>query len=78
MTSPSKYDIQIDHENDVFKDHTFDEKKVFALLRKINANKAAGPDGMQSKLIKICAKGLSKPLTILFNKSFQSGIIPKK
>ena len=77
FSSPSKYDIQIDHENDVFKDHTFDEKKVFDLLRKINANKAAGPDGMQSKLIKICAKGLSKPLTILYNKSFQSGIIRK-
>ena len=52
--------------------------KVFDLLRKMNANKAAGPDGIQSKLIKMCAKGLAKPLTIIFNKSFKTGFIPKK
>ena len=51
----------------------FDEKMVFGLLRKMNANKAAGPDGIQSRLIKMCAKGLAKPLTTLFNKCFGTG-----
>ena len=55
----------------------FDENVVFGLLRKMNANKAAGPDGIQSRLIKLCAKGLAKPLTILFNKFFETGKIPK-
>jgi len=66
------------HSNDFFKGIQFHEMKVFDLLRKMNANKAAGPDGIQSKLIKMCAKGLAKPLTIIFNKSFKTGFIPKK
>ena len=44
----------------------------------MNANKAAGPDGIQSKIMKFCAKGLAKPLTIIFNRCFDSGILPKK
>ena len=56
----------------------FEEKNMFDLLRKMNTNKAAGPDGTQSKLIKMCAKGLAKPLSLLFNKSFETGLIPKK
>ena len=44
----------------------------------MNANKAAGPDGLQSKLLKMCAKGISIPLTKIFNKSFETGTIPKK
>ena len=43
----------------------------------MNTNKAAGPDGFQSKLIKMCAKGLAKPLSLIFNKSFETGLIPK-
>ena len=49
----------------MFKETKLDEKNVFDLIRKMNANKAAGPDGIQSKLIKMCAKGLAKPLTKL-------------
>ena len=62
----------------MFKDTKFDEKKVFDLLRKMNCNKAAGHDGIHSKLMKMCAKGLAKPLSIIFNYSFVHGSIPKK
>ena len=48
----SSYDIDINFENDPFYDTKFDEKMIFDFLRKMNANKAAGPDGLQSKLIK--------------------------
>ena len=41
-------------------------------------NKASGPDKIDSKLVKYCAKGLSKPLAIIFNKIFKSGTIPSK
>ena len=78
FSSPSKYDIDINFSDDLFKETKFDEKNVFDLLRKMNANKAAGPDGIQSKLIKMCAQGLAKPLTKLFNVSFKTGKIPKK
>ena len=78
FSSPSKYDINIDYSNDLFQNMKFEEKNMFDLLRKMNTNKAAGPDGTQSKLIKMCAKGLAKPLSLLFNKSFETGLIPKK
>ena len=76
FSSPSNYDIAVDFSDDPFTETTFDENKIFDLLRKMNANKAAGPDGIQSKIMKSCARGLSKPLSILFNRIFQSGKIP--
>ena len=53
FSSPSNYDIEINFSDDMFKDTKFDEKKVFDLLRKMNCNKAAGPDGIHSKLMKM-------------------------
>ena len=76
FSSPSNYDIAVNFSNDPFSETVFDESKIFDLLRKMNANKAAGPDGIQSKVIKCCARGLAKPLTFLFNKIFKSGKIP--
>ena len=58
FSNPSKYDIEINYSDDMFKDTDFNEKNVFDLLRKMNANKAAGPDGIQSKLIKCALKVL--------------------
>ena len=75
---PSNYNIDIDFSNDPFSDEIFDDKSIFDLLMKINVNKAAGPDKIDSKLMKYCAKGLSRPLSILFNQIFKSGRIPDK
>ena len=44
--NPSNYDIEIDYSNDMLKDTKFDEKTLFDILRKMNSNKAAGPDGI--------------------------------
>ena len=76
--NPSKYDIEIDYSNDPFSDLQFDENKIFQLLKRTNVNKAAGPDNVSSKLVKCCASGLSKPLSIIFNRIFEFGIIPNK
>ena len=78
FSSPSKYDIDITFENDPFINTNFDEKSIFDLLRKINANKAAGPDGLQNKMLKSCAKGLAKPLSLIFQTCFKTGCIPNK
>ena len=78
LSDPSKYDIEIDFSNDPFRNMFFDEKTIFDLLIKTNVNKAAGPDKMDSKLMKYCARGLSKPLTIIFNRIFKTGKIPDK
>ena len=75
---PSKYDIDIDFSNDPFSDLQFDETKILELLKRTNVNKASGPDGINSKLVKFCAKGLAKPLAILFNQIFRTGSIPNK
>ena len=77
FSSPSKYDISIDYLNDLFVNMQFKEKDVFDLLIKMNTNIAASPDGFLSKLIKICTKGLAQSLSLLFNKSFETGVIPK-
>ena len=76
-SSPSNYDIHVKFENDPFANTKFEESTVFDFLRKINANKAAGPDGRQAKLMKYCARGLAKPLSKLYTKIFKSGSIPK-
>ena len=78
FSTPSSYDIDINFEGDTLHDFKFEENKISGLLRNMNANKAAGPDGLQSKLLKSCAKGLAKPLSILFNKCYTMGKLPNK
>ena len=56
----------------------FKEKDTLDLLRKISTNKVAGSDGFQSKLMKMCAKGLVRPLSLLSHKPFETGVVPKK
>ncbi|MCP4460940.1 MAG: reverse transcriptase family protein [Cytophagales bacterium] len=54
----------------------FDCNRVFSVLSKLNANKAMGPDKIHGKVLKICARSLSIPLSILFKKSYYSGSLP--
>ena len=77
FSDKSQYSTQIDMDNNnSFIDLKFHELDVLLLLRKINPSKAAGPDGLHGMILKNCAPSLAKPLTILFNISFVSGIIP--
>ena len=52
FSTTSSYDIDINFEGDTLHDFKFEENKISGLLRNMNANKAAGPDGLQSKLLK--------------------------
>ena len=45
-------------------------------LKKLNPNKAQGPDGIPSRVLKELNEQLALPLSILFNKSIQEGKIP--
>ena len=77
FSSKSNYNIDIDMKhNDRFFDLKFHELDVLLLLREINPNKAAGPDGLHGMVLKNCAASLAKPLTAIFNISFVTGIIP--
>ena len=76
FSDESKYDIDIDWRSDTEFDLTFCAENIKHLLRNINSNKACGPDGIHGKILKNCAGSLACPLSILFEISYNSGIIP--
>ena len=48
------------------------------MLKKLKPNKAAGPDQISPRVLKELAEPLSKPLSILFQHSIQSGTVPRQ
>ena len=76
FTVESDYNIDINFDRDQFYDLKFSRQDVFLILRNINSNKAAGPDGIHGKVLKNCAGSLAYPLSVLFNLSFSTGCIP--
>ena len=54
----------------------FSREDVLLILKKLNPNKAPGPDGIHGKVLKNCAQSLAYPLSVLFNLSFSTGCIP--
>ena len=54
------------------------EHNVLKALKQINPNKASGPDGISGRLLLETADSICKPLSLLFNKSLQSGIFPSE
>src|SRR5215469_5624229 len=53
------------------------EEEVAFQIEKLLANKSPGPDGLYLVHLKILKDELVKPLTMIFNKSLQEGIVPK-
>ena len=52
---------------------------VFNELNKLKTDKSPGPEGWPLHIFKECSEQLSTPpLSILFNKSFQSGVLPSE
>ena len=78
FSEASTYDIPIDWSNDEAFDIEFSASKIESLLRKINSNKACGPDAIHGKILKSCAVSLSTPLSLLFSLSYNTGSIPKE
>ena len=54
------------------------EQEVEKKLKKLNPQKAQGPDQIPPRVLKEISKEISKPLSMLFNKSLESGEIPKE
>ena len=50
---------------------------VVKLLLKLNPNKASGPDLLPARVLKEMATEIGPFLTIIFQKSFDTGIVPK-
>ena len=70
------YDISIGFSNDHEFDIDFAHPRIRKLLAKINSDKAHGPDGIHSKILKNCAVSLAYPLSILFKLAYNTGSIP--
>ena len=52
------------------------ESEVLKHLKELDASKAMGPDNINPFLIKSMAEVFVKPLTLIFQKSVSSGIVP--
>jgi hypothetical protein len=53
-----------------------DEQEVCDQFQILNISKPAGPDSLQPKFLKAVFQSLVKPLTILFQKSLNFGVVP--
>ena len=76
FSAPSHYNIDISYTNNESYSIDFNPSRIEALLRDVNPNKAQGPDKIHGKILKNCARSLSRPLAILFNLSYNTGCIP--
>jgi hypothetical protein len=47
------------------------------LLQDINPSKASGPDGIPNRILKECASQIAPSLTVIFQKSIDTGTLPE-
>lgn len=52
------------------------EGKVLKKLECLKVDKSQGPDGINPRILKECRNSMVKPLSIIFQKSVESGILP--
>ena len=76
FSDPSLYNIPIDYSQDHKFSINFNTDKIGSLLKNLDSNKAQGPDEIHGKILKKCFYSLNKPLVILFQLSYNTGIIP--
>lgn len=53
-----------------------DQHGITVLLQALNESKAEGPDGLPSKMLKLCAQSVSPFLAVLFTKSLATRCLP--
>jgi hypothetical protein len=53
-----------------------EESEVRKLLLGINPNKSPGPDGLHPKALQVLTNDITEPLTLIFNVSKDTGIVP--
>ena len=54
------------------------ESEITKVLLNLNVNKASGPDGIGNKILKNIAYSISRPLSMILNKSLQLGRFPEQ
>ena len=56
---------------------SFTETVVKLYIDKLNTHKTVGVDDVHPKVLKMCSKSLCKPLSLIFNKSHETGVVPE-
>ena len=56
-----------------FRFSSFTSSDVLAQLQNLDVNKSVGSDGISARFLKEIADEIVEPLTVLYNKSIQSG-----
>ena len=46
-------------------------------LLKLKPDKAQGPDGVYPMVLRECAEAVAKPLAMIYQKSFDEGVVPE-
>ncbi|MCG8431179.1 MAG: hypothetical protein MJA29_08390, partial [Candidatus Omnitrophica bacterium] len=62
--------------NSILENVEISEEIVLMSLKKLPSKSSSGPDHIPSIFLKNTAQAIDKPLTVIFNKSFQTGIVP--
>lgn len=70
-------DLNIDPNIPLLENITCSEDEVELMLRSLSSGKAVGPDNVNNTVLKELSHELASPLCFLFNKSLQSGKVPK-
>ena len=81
FSEPSSYDITVDHTYNHELYINFNSNRICTILSTLNPDtliKFMGPDKIHGLVLLNCAKNISKPLSILFSKSYYSGAIPNE
>jgi len=55
----------------------FSREAVLKKLMKLATDKSPGPDGIHPMLLKECASAVVEPLSLIFDKSFDTGTLPE-
>ena len=74
----SNYNIPINFENDTDVGISITHQEIRKLLKSLDSNKAQDPDGFHGKILKNCAFSISYPLSLIFNTSYKTGVIPRE
>ena len=51
-------------------------EEVARQINSLDKNSSMGPDGIHPRLLRECVQQLSKPLSVIFNNSLISGVLP--
>ena len=55
---------------------TCSSEEVAPIIQSLKVKSASGPDGISTQMLKVCSSSISQYLSLLFNQSLSSGIVP--